>query len=997
MNSRRVGSAILCLILILTAASTILAQSSDSVDVTFYYYPEGNPNIVYLPGEFNNWGQPYSNNKIVRPDVAMQKDTAGGFWWKTVRLRIGGQPGGGVPGAYQYKFNENGDNWLSDPRNPRRNPREYNNSYLYITDPTIHYLLPNSLSDVVRTAQPEITAYIFPSVGAQVVDSSITVIIGDREYTKLGDGYDANRRFFSFTVPDPLPDGEYKLKLIARSSTGSVAADSTTFTIQAGIIQLLTRSNDRYLRKTKTITGVVTDAGITQVTVVHNGNEITTPVINGRFSYTADLVEGENRFSAYAIDGSGQRYVTADITIVYIVDHAPKPTIALSLAGDKIFFTAQGNDPDGDEVTFLWTSDDQRNPTPLNINTSKQSWSLKVPSTPGQYFLRLTATDPQGHEGMAQTYFEVFADGRVWLASTESNPSWVRDAIVYQIFLPAFGRNGDFPSAKDRLSMVKDLGANVIWLTPIYENGEQINELNAGYNITDFFAVHPQLGTIDDFRAFVDEAHRLGIRVILDITPNHVSAFHPWLEDIQRYRDFSNYRPFIETRVLGNDRGLGQFVTTVDGYPLYAHYSNWTLANLNYSNIETFDYMMGVFKHWVLAEGVDGYRMDVYWGPQNRYGKNALWQPFRQEMKRVQPDIFILGETDATGFGTENNFPDAGGAADAAYDWNFYGQVINALKGGGITELDQRVRNYSPNLNYNHYTGPHSHYFRFLENHDEVRIAARFQRDVSFAAATLLFTVPGIPLIYAGQEVGETSKRGKINWQRPSAPIYFSYYQRLARIRNDFATFRSPKIKTIASGHSRVYAFLRPMQDQNAVVAINFSDATAQARLRLSESDFELSTALDPNKTYYFNDVLNDTFYVVTKSSLDGYTVPLPRWGSRVMILADSIMSRVTSVQEPAEPAAPPRFALHPNYPNPFNPETRIVFETPEEGRVELVVLNALGHRVATLVDGRLAAGRHAVLWRGVDDRGQAVPSGVYFVQLRSRGHQAVRKIVLVR
>ncbi|MDQ7063902.1 MAG: alpha-amylase family glycosyl hydrolase [candidate division KSB1 bacterium] len=997
MNSRRVGSILLFLILILVTANKSLAQSSDSVDVTFYYYPEGNPTIVYLPGEFNNWGQPYSNNKIVRQDVAMQKDAAGGFWWKTVRLRIGGQPGGGVPGAYQYKFNENGDHWLSDPRNPRQNPREYNNSYLYITDPTIHYLLPNSLSDAVRTAKPEITAYIFPSVGAQVVDSSITVIIDDREYTKLGDGYDAASHLFSFVVPDALPDGEHTLKLVARSSTGSMAADSTTFTIQAGVVQLLTRSNDRHLRPTKTIAGVVLDATIGQVTVVHNGNEITTPVINGQFSYTADLVEGENRFSAYVIDSDGQRQSTAEIVIVYVVNHAPRPTIETTLSGSNIIFSATGNDPDGDAVSFLWTSDDQRNPTPLNVNTSQGSWSLKVPSTPGQYYLRVKARDPQGHEGMAQTYFEVFAEGQVWLASTESNPSWVRDAIVYEIFLPAYGRNGDFQTAKDRLYIVKDLGANVIWLTPIYENGEQINEVNAGYNITDFFAVHPQLGTIDDFRAFVDEAHRLGMRVILDITPNHVSAFHPWLQDIQQYRDFSNYRPFVETRILGDDRGLGQFATIVDGYPLYAHYSNWTLANLNYSNIEMFDYMMGVFKHWVLTEGVDGYRMDVYWGPQNRYGKNALWRPFRQEMKRVQPDLFIIGETDATGFGTENNFPDAGGAADAAYDWNFYRQVISTLKGGSVSELDKRVRNYSPNLNYNHYTGPNSHYFRFLENHDEPRLAAQFKRELNFAAATLLFTVPGIPLIYAGQEVGETSQRGKINWQRQNAPVYFSYYRRLARIRNDFATFRSPKIKPISSGHSRVYAFLRPMQDQNAVVAINFSDATAQARLRLSESDFELSTALDPNKTYYFNDVLNDTFYVVTQSSLDGYAIQLPRWGARVMILADSIMSRVTSVQAPAEPAAPARFALHPNYPNPFNPETRIVFETPREGRVELVVLNALGHRVATLVNGRLAAGRHEVLWRAMDDSGQSVPSGVYFVQLRSQGQHAVRKIVLVR
>jgi hypothetical protein len=93
-------------------------------------------------------------------------------------------------------------------------------------------------------------------------------------------------------------------------------------------------------------------------------------------------------------------------------------------------------------------------------------------------------------------------------------------------------------------------------------------------------------------------------------------------------------------------------------------------------------------------------------------------------MKRVRPDIFILGETDGTGLGSENNYADFGGASDAAYDWIFFGTAKSALNGGDLNNLDQAVRNSSPNLRYNHFTGVNSHYFRFLENHDERRIAA---------------------------------------------------------------------------------------------------------------------------------------------------------------------------------------------------------------------------------------------------------------------------------
>ena len=103
------------------SAFTLTAQTTDSVDVTFYYKTQDNPTNVFLPGEFNNWG-PNASGIISSGAISkMTKDTATGVWWKTVRLRVGGHVGGGVPGAYEYKINENGTStgWLPDPMNPR--------------------------------------------------------------------------------------------------------------------------------------------------------------------------------------------------------------------------------------------------------------------------------------------------------------------------------------------------------------------------------------------------------------------------------------------------------------------------------------------------------------------------------------------------------------------------------------------------------------------------------------------------------------------------------------------------------------------------------------------------------------------------------------------------------------------------------------------------------------------------------------------------------------
>ena len=219
-------------LLILIASFRVVAQSEDSVDVTFYYFPDNSPSTVYLRGEFNGWTTANS----------MTYDPATSSWSATLRLRKGGPSPLPAPvsiaGAYQYKFFA--DNiWLPDPLNPRQNPNDNDNSYLYINNPTIHLLLPNSTpaSGIIRTRFPDITAYIFPSISSDVDTSTITVSIDGTQFTNLGSSYDEETKRLSFVPPIPLGDGQHDLVLSAQSTLGTSNSDSTTFTVQANVME----------------------------------------------------------------------------------------------------------------------------------------------------------------------------------------------------------------------------------------------------------------------------------------------------------------------------------------------------------------------------------------------------------------------------------------------------------------------------------------------------------------------------------------------------------------------------------------------------------------------------------------------------------------------------------------------------------------------------------------------------------------------------------------
>lgn len=985
---------------ILFLSATVFAQN-DSVDIRFQYMPSDNPGVVHLPGEFNNWAN--NSGGTIQPDPrwTMTKQ-ADGSWTKTVRLKIGGGTGPG--GSYQYKFNEDGSSsgWHADPLNPRIYG-SYGNSIVFVRKPTIYPVLPKT-GAVVNLEQPEIEAGVFPATGTEIDTSASIILLDGIPAGNFGAGYQPTERRLRFTLP-PVSDGTHSVVIRAVDSQGSGASDSTSITVKAAPLQWLTRSNPAVFDTFVTVIGGIQAANLTNIRIVRNGADTLTASVNPpRFQTSLQLVEGDNALIAIGETDNG---ATRSETIVLhlVVDHTPRPVIQFGASSGTMSMNAfASTDPDGDTLTYRWISEDGKNPVPLGIDQTGPVASAATPGTPGEYHIRLEARDPDGHLGIARTFITVNEDGTAASATIDGNARWVRDAIVYEIFVPAFSPQGTIRGVLGRLPAIRALGVNTLWLMPVMDNRGTVNEFNGGYDIIDLKNVDESLGSLADLRELTDSCHANGLRMILDITPNHVSAEHPWVNDIRAWGDYSIYRDFIETRVLGDHRGLGQSVTMENGYPLYAHYTNWALANLNLSNCAMREAMMDAMRFWLLDQNVDGFRLDVYWGPQARYGSSVWWRPFREKVKRLKPDVLVLGETDGTGTGSEANYADGGGACDAAYDWNWFGQIKTTLSGSSVDGLHDRTINYSPTSEYNHYTGPHARYFRFMENHDEDRIAQIFSAAPARTrpGAVVLLTAPGMPMLYAGQEIGWKGRRNRIDFSNPPDPGLLSHYTRLIRIRSEYPSLRSDRMKRLTTGTNSVYGFLRPYPDRNMVVAANFSPGAQRITIEIPAQDLELGKPLDSGTTYYLCDLLADTSYAVRPADLGAYTFLLNPFQSRVFLLSDSARGPViSSIVTPPTGAVSDALELGQSYPNPCSrsrdaaPVVPFTLRPAEDAAgsydVEIIVTDLLGRRHASRYLNDLLPGARSIAVPGAHE----LPSGMYLYQItatHSRSRNAVRE-----
>ena len=299
------------------------------------------------------------------------------------------------------------------------------------------------------------------------------------------------------------------------------------------------------------------------------------------------------------------------------------------------------------------------------------------------------------------------------------NPEWSYSAVLYELNVRQFTEQGTLPAAVERLPFLRSVGIDAIWLMPIYPIGEEgrKGQLGSYYSIKDYTAVNPEFGNDDDLRRFIDVAHSLGMKVLLDWVANHTARDARWV----------------------SEKPADWYERDADGVPLVPW--DWTdTAKLNYANKEVWQGQVDAMRYWVENFGVDGFRCDMA-----MLVPIEFWQMVSRELHAVRPDIFLLAEAEE-----DNLFADA---FNMSYQWNIH-HIMCDIARGGRRVWDLRNAIHSERDRYPKWAMRMS----FTSNHDENSWNGteytRFGRALEVMMA-LTFLMPStMPLIYTGQEVG---------------------------------------------------------------------------------------------------------------------------------------------------------------------------------------------------------------------------------------------------
>ena len=231
----------------------------------------------------------------------------------------------------------------------------------------------------------------------------------------------------------------------------------------------------------------------------------------------------------------------------------------------------------------------------------------------------------------------------------ESDPLWFKRAVFYEIHIRGFfdGNDdgaGDFRGLSDKLDYLQWLGIDCIWLLPMYASPLR----DGGYDIADFFTIHPDYGSVEDFRLFVESAHQRGIRVIADLVMNHTSTDHPWFQESRSSPDSPKRDWYVwadedtgypETRVIFIDSEPSNWTWDPVAGQYYWHRFFWHQPDLNFDNPEVQEAMLNVLRFW-LDLGIDGFRLDAVPYLYERDGTNGENLPETHDyLKRVRAEV----------------------------------------------------------------------------------------------------------------------------------------------------------------------------------------------------------------------------------------------------------------------------------------------------------------------------------------------------------------------
>ncbi len=372
-------------------------------------------------------------------------------------------------------------------------------------------------------------------------------------------------------------------------------------------------------------------------------------------------------------------------------------------------------------------------------------------------------------------------------------PEWATDVTLYEIYVRGYAADDDeaettFEALEKRLDYLEELGVNCLWLTPVLQHDGAPH----GYNITDFFSIADDLGDREDYEAFVEAAHERDMSVLFDLVLNHSARDHPHFQSAYKNPD-SAYYDWYEWQDNGEP----------------GTYFGWEfIANFDFTNLEVRRHLLNALDTW--AEVADGFRCDMAWAVPE-----SFWKEMRERLKSKDPEFLLLDET----IPYIADFHE--GMFDVHFDTTLYFTLRQVGNGNQHAEsildaVEGRKRSGFPD---------HAAFMLYLENHDETRYIVECGDEATKAAAGALFTLPGIPMLYGGQELGQRGRRDHLAWDHAREEIR-SHYDDLIALQDDHPSLgfngELERIDYETDAPADVVAFARESEAGRYVVLLNF-------------------------------------------------------------------------------------------------------------------------------------------------------------------------------
>ncbi|MDG2415843.1 MAG: alpha-amylase family glycosyl hydrolase [Flavobacteriaceae bacterium] len=407
---------------------------------------------------------------------------------------------------------------------------------------------------------------------------------------------------------------------------------------------------------------------------------------------------------------------------------------------------------------------------------------------------------------------------------TPISADMAENAVIYEANIRQYSPQGTFNAFTKDIPVLKELGVKIIWVMPINpiskvkrkakgdlftseieDPAEREKYLGSYYSVSDYKAINPEFGSLEDFKNLVATAHKNGIYVIVDWVPNHTGWDHPWIYEYPDYYTQNEAGEIIDPSNPETGASWG-----------------WTdTADLNYNNPAMRTAMIDALKYWVEVADIDGYRMDVaHQVPVDFFEKATA------SLQEIKP-VFMLAEAE------QPNLMEK--AFDMHYAWEFHHLLNDISKGHkNLSDLDNYLAKMdavlaADDINMN-----------FITNHDENSWAGTIEermpgRKEIFTALT--YTLPGMPLIYSGQEY-DLNHRLKF-FEKDSFPktkgAYFELLKKLGALKKSHPALNGGKsaaaYKRLNTDNSSIFAFKRGKSGREICFVGNFSNETQQVQV----------------------------------------------------------------------------------------------------------------------------------------------------------------------